>query len=475
VILVISAQYALFLPFVGQMIRRLPRWGSLAAAVAWTGFEYLRTRGFLGFPFGLLGLSQFEVGALVRLGSITGIWGVSFLLAFSNAILARLLSLRIGGRRQEGREANGSTGRLRPLIPAIAIFSLCLACGLGFGLAAAGTKPDSSGSTGLRVALVQSGAPGAQRTPDDYRRALLRLEELTRAALGADPDLIVWPESAIVPSINWHLRVRDDPEVWPVVKEALDFMGSLAPPLLLGNALAEIAPSGPSRSPREDKNAALLTSRGETIGSYGKTRLVPFAEHFPFGERVPALRDSIARAFGSRWAAGSGPSLLRLPSGVAIGTPICFEDGFGDYCAGFAREGARLLAVLTSDAWAMSASCQVQHLAQSVFRAAETGLPIVRAASSGQTAYIDGRGRIVSELEAFSPNVLVVDLSLRDPSPTPYARAPDAFGIACLAAALLAMASAIHGAWNTKGPRIDKAGGLCKDESVPSGRARRRE
>ncbi|MBL8966669.1 MAG: hypothetical protein JNG85_06640, partial [Spirochaetaceae bacterium] len=194
--------------------------------------------------------------------------------------------------------------------------------------------------------------------------------------------------------------------------------------------------------------------------AYTKTLLVPFAETFP-ADRLPRLGALARRLFGEGWTPGSGPTLLRLATrgapdegakSIPFGTPICFEDGFGEYCAGFARGGARFLAVLTSDAWARSASCQRQHLAASVFRAAETGLPLLRAAGTGATALVGPDGAILASLPPFTADFLLVDLDLPEAAATPYLLLGDLpAGLAGLGALLALALSYAKGGGGSRG------------------------
>ena len=463
-----TLQFALLFPLLSLSLGKLKFAGPAAAAAVWTLFEYLKGRGSLAFPFGSLGLSQYGYPSLVRIAALGGVFLVSFLVVLANASLAHWVAGRLPSRRgQAGREAgrDGRRGKaaFELILASALILTAYLAAQLATGAWARGLGKEAggqaaAGETGaqgsIRVALIQHGH-GKQGNAGEYRAAFEELRALTDEALAEKPDLVVWPESAIVPSINWHLSMREDRELYDLAREVDNYASGLPCPLLFGNDLAEARPGADPAHLRIDRNAAILR-HGPSTQAYSKTRLVPFAEEVP-----PALVDTRIGKYALElsaggWARGGGPIPLDLGpqagradgARLAFGTPICFEDGFGDYCLGFARQGASFLAVLTSDAWAHSASCEYQHLAQSVFRSAETGLPVARAASTGITALILPDGRIAGELPPFARASLVVDLPLPGPGSTPYGRIGDRMtllaGLAALLALCLALARDLH-------------------------------
>ena len=465
-----ALQFALLFPLLSLSFRKLRFAGPAAAAAIWTLFEYAKSRGSLAFPFGTLGLGQYGYPFLVGIAALSGVFLVSFLIVLANASLALWVSCHLPSRTEEAsRMPRGggrwSRGRLELALASTLLLGACLASGAWHKGAEAREKEGKTARAvavapaSIRIALVQHGH-GKQGNAGEYRAAFEDLRSLTDETLAGKPDLVVWPESAIVPSINWHLAMREDRELYDLAREADGYASRLPCPLLFGNDLAETRPGADPAHLRIDRNAAILR-HGASTQAYAKTRLVPFAEEVP-----PALADTGIGKYALElssggWARGVGPVLLDLgssgPAGAAganeaaaaplprlsFGTPICFEDGFGDYCLGFARQGASFLAVLTSDSWAHSASCEYQHLAQSVFRSAETGLPVVRAASTGITALILPDGRIAGELPPFSAASLVVDLPLRESDSTPYGRVGDGATLLAGFAALLALCLAL--------------------------------
>lgn len=66
------------------------RKGSFVAPFVWVGIEYLRSLGVLGFPWGVLGYSQYKQLIVIQIADLTGVWGVSFLIVWVNSYLANL-------------------------------------------------------------------------------------------------------------------------------------------------------------------------------------------------------------------------------------------------------------------------------------------------------------------------------------------------------------------------------------------------
>jgi len=460
-----ALQFALLFPLLSLALRKLKYTGPAVAAAIWVLFEYARSRGSLAFPFGALGLSQYGYPFLVGFAALGGVFLLSFLIVLANAGLSLWLSRSLApskgqADRAHRRSARGDLGMVLPsVLLFVTLFAVRFAAGAwpwrpeagnSVGQPEAASTIGAAGSRGsVRIALIQH-SHGKQRNAGEYRAAFEDLRSLTDEALARKPDLVIWPESAIVPSINWHLAMREDRELYDLAHDVDSYATALPCPLLFGNDLAEARPGADAAHLRIDRNAAILR-HGPSTQAYAKTRLVPFAEEVP-----PSLADTGIGKYALElssggWARGEGPVLLDLgvqagrapDTRLSFGTPICFEDGFGDYCLGFARQGASFLAVLTSDSWAHSATCEYQHLAQSVFRSVETGLPVVRAASTGITALILPDGRIAGELKPFARASLVVDLPLRGPGSTPYGRLGDRATLLAGIAGILALCLAL--------------------------------
>jgi apolipoprotein N-acyltransferase len=207
---------------------------------------------------------------------------------------------------------------------------------------------------------------------------------LSAPALGASarPDLIVWPESSMPgPVLHDDLSYRF----------VMDFSVSAKTDLLLGTI---------DLDETHDYNAAMLVSDGgKRVQVYRKVHLVPFGEYIPGRHTIPLLARVVGDQVPGDFGFGKEYTVLHLTNDKALIAPlICFEDTIGDLTRQFVLGGANLLANVTNDGWFLRSAGSQQHLANAVFRCVETRLPMVRAANTGVTCFINEFGRITQVL-----------------------------------------------------------------------------
>jgi apolipoprotein N-acyltransferase len=404
--------YGLFFAFALWLYRRLHRLRCLVFPLAWTFFEYVRSIGFLGYPWGLWGTSQYAFTALIQVSALTGVWGVSFLVLLINAVLAEAAAAAVRGLRP----------RLLPPAAGLAMLAVCMVGGL-VSLAAAERLPlDRS----ARVALIQQNSDPRKH---DYRRTFTTLKQLTGAALQGNPDLVVWSETAFVPNIRrWS---NYDPDRFPLaalVHEFLDYQRGLDVWLVTGNDDYSLVDDPAGGRQRLDYNAAILFSpAGERKTTYHKIRLVPFTEYFPWKRQLPGFYRLLLSFDVYLWEPGSERVIFEHP-GFRFATPICFEDSFPDDVRRFVLAGAEAIVNLSNDYWSLTEVEAQQHFANALFRTVENRRPLLRATASGVTAYVDARGRLQASLPIYREGWLTVDVAFRrQPGSTLYTRRGDWF------------------------------------------------
>ncbi len=144
---------------------------------------------------------------------------------------------------------------------------------------------------------------------------------------------------------------------------------------------------------------ALLIGRRGVVGSYTKTRLVPFGEYIPL-RAVLGWIATISRAAASNMVPGDGAHLItatdRLGRPLPLGVLICFESAFPDMSRVDTDRGAQLIVYQTSDSTFQDSWAPAQHASLGAVRAAETGRPVVQAALTGDTVAFDARGRLLA-------------------------------------------------------------------------------
>jgi len=403
-----------YVPFMAVALVVL-RWsrgvGFLVVPAAWVVFDWLRSQGFLGYPWGMLGTSQYAVIPLIQIASLAGVWAVTFVVTFANGVIAWYISGRVKGRK-------------RGAAPAIALAGV-LAATLAFGALRIRASAAASGNERtVRIALVQQDADPRK---DDYRQTFETLKQLTAKALVSKPDLVAWSETAFVPNIRrWS---KEDPakyELAELVREFLAYQRSIGTWLLTGNDDYELVNRNGAEERLDYNGAVLFSPAGQRVETYHKIHLVPFTEYFPFRKQLPWLYRFLLSFDTYLWEPGHRRVVFHHPL-FAFSTPICFEDSFPGDVRLFVTEGTQIILNLSNDYWSQTDTEAMQHAANAVFRAVENGRPLARAAASGLTCVVDSLGRITSRSPLYQQSFLVADIQLPAQGFTVYARFGDWF------------------------------------------------
>ena len=399
-------------------------WRNLLAAFlgasAWVAHEWTRGWLFGGFGWNGLGVVLHGQWPLIQIAEFTGVTGLSFVIAFANVIaITTPIRLFLEAR----------THRMRPHwdvnFTMLAIIGL-----LVFGWHVA---QNPHPSTPLRVAAVQADIPQREKFDPQFTAKIFdQFTRLSAIALQTNPppDLLIWPESAMPGA--W-----EDQQIYRFV---FDLSGSTKTDLLLGIVDIPI---------EEDHtyNAALLVSgRDQHTQIYRKIHLVPFGEYIPLRRSFPLFAAIAGRWVAGDFDAGKDYTVFRLTNGeVQVAPLICFEDTVGDLVRHFVEQGANLLVNLTNDGWFLRSSGSKQHLANSVFRCVETRRPMVRAANTGVTCFVNEFGRVTQVLHddtgsTFTQGVLAGEVNVsQDRQLTFYTRHGELFAKVCACVTLIAL------------------------------------
>jgi apolipoprotein N-acyltransferase len=451
--------FALLFFLLKTALTLFPRRGYLLQWLLWLSYEYLRTLGFLGYPYGITGYSQWSVLPLIQIAALFGVWGVSSLVLFPGIYIAAALS-----------PETAAPGGFKAFLRRERVPGLLWVCALAGTLAYGGLSPvDYRDAPRVRAALVQHNTDPWRGGIREYRRNFEVLKRLSLEALAGEPkpDLVVWSETAFVPRIYWHATYRDDPESYALVRELLDFLKTQEVPYVIGNDDARRVLDAGGQWKRVDYNAVMLFEGGEISGLYRKLRLVPFTEHFPYEKQLPWVYEALINADTHFWETGEDAAVFDV-RGIKFSSPICFEDTFGYLSRDFVRNGAELLVNLSNDAWSGSLSAQMQHLSMAVFRAVENRRSMVRATASGQTCGIDPNGKILAMAAAFQETQLILEVPLLK-AETPYTRYGDLLArLFCAAAGIVLLAGL--GRRIMKIPRKSRGGPRLQSRAVRKGR-----
>jgi len=421
-----------YLPFMAAALLVF-RWAGplrfLVLPMAWTAFDWIRSMGFLGYPWGMLGTSQYSVTPLIQAASLTGVWGITLVVVLANSVIAHYV----------GAAAARERPRAVPGIVLLASLAFCLAWA-GVGAISDAARARGTAGRSVRLALVQQNHDPRK---DDYWATFATLRRLTDEALRQRPDLVVWSETAFVPNIRrWS---REDPSQYPLaglVRDFLSYQKGIGTWLLTGNDDYELREVNGVEERLDYNGSILFSPAGERVETYHKIHLVPFTEYFPYKTQLPGIYAMLMNFDAYLWEPGDRRVVFRGPR-FSWATPICFEDAFPDDVRRFATAGAEVILNISNDYWSLTEVEGMQHAANALFRAVENGRPLARAAASGLTCVIDARGRILARTPFYRENFLVADVDLSRSRSTLYTRWGDWFPMAMTAVLALVLIGGI--------------------------------
>jgi apolipoprotein N-acyltransferase len=366
----------------------------------WVGGELIRSYLLTGFPWADLGYSQYRTLPLIQISDLTGVYGVSFLVAYANVVFYRMW---VWFRDKEA---------FYPVRSFLALLVL-LAATVGYGFTALNRV--ESGPT-QRVLLVQGNIPqDVKWNPAFEESTVATYERLSRQGCQAGGTLVVWPESAL------PFFLQSETVYAARVKNLASELKSC---LVTGSPAFEKQ----GNLVRYLNSAFLITPTGEVAGRSDKLHLVPFGEYVPLASLLPFVNKLVA-GIGDFTPGKSAVPLETV--GGKIGVLVCFEGIFPEVSRAYVQAGAGILVNITNDAWFGRSSAPYQHLSMTVFRAVENRVPLVRAANTGITAVIDSKGHVRGMTRLFEEATLSAEVR-RGGGGTFYSRHGDLFALLCL-------------------------------------------
>jgi apolipoprotein N-acyltransferase len=398
-------------------------WG-IACATIWVALEMVVARFLGGFPWNLLGDSQYKMTPLIQIAAYTGVYGVSFLVVWTS------LSLVGAGMVIVRRPVMRSAWVGEIILPMVAVSGLYLA---GYERLLRPEQP----SPELTVALVQpSIAQSIIWNPTNSEQSFKDLLALSERALASKPDLLIWPESAVTEMIRYDeatyravTGLARAHKVW----------------MIISSDDADLRPET-----NYFNSSFLISPEGELAGEYRKQRLVMFGEYVPFTKWLPFLK--WLTPIGGVYTPGVQAAPFEMADlHVKVSVLICFEDAFPQLARRYVDDDTDFLVNITNDGWFGEGAAQRQQAAAALFRAVENGLPLVRCTNTGLTCWIDGNGRLRREFRSESDGIYGAGFMIaRIPTLAPgekraatfYRQHGDWFGWACVCFALVRIGAA---------------------------------
>jgi apolipoprotein N-acyltransferase len=427
-------------------VHRLRIPAEVAMPVVWVALELIRAHLFTGFLMAALGHTQYQWLALIQASDLVGAYGVSFLIMLAGVCVAQALPFANAVHRW----------RLLRLVPAIFLLVAVLAYGRGRIAAAKDSTVEIPPSP--HIALIQ-GTLDTQfgQSLDEFRDTKKRTYEeylgLSLAAVKEAPGvgLVVWPESMYrTPLVTFHNLEKPPPHLHaddPAYLLAMihETARDVRAPLLLAVNAEDYYPHG-----AEFGSASIhvtlhgVTGEPSITARYEKMHPVIFGEYVPFGEQFPWLYNFTPlsggltpgkNAVAIEIEAGDAPPLLAAPN-------ICFESVVPHLIRRQIlelREKNRepdVLITQTNDGWFWGSPGLDMHLVCDVFRAVEMRKPLLTAANTGISAWIDDTGQIVEQLERRKPGYIIAQ-PRRSALESAYLAGGDWFAVTCLCATTL--------------------------------------
>ena len=396
----------------------------------WVVLEWIRSWIFTGFPWNLLGVSQWQNWSLIQLCEYTGVYGISFVVILIN--LAGFFGIR--GLRFSLPE--GKYRRPYPLLASLVLLIVLVSVGkdLADRALARETRAFAVGVVQPHLSQRREGTGGqskealaacSQQTENLIEAELRNLElpqltatpdeeqeELTAAEQEARKRryplrLIVWPESAVPRSyynfadFEQYQAAHPEKKIVNIPFEAeyrKTVRGLLAKypaaKLMLGTLTADETGAiyNSALLLKHVEKPDLKQHKYDTDDIYSKVHLVPFGEFVPLAKHFPVLDQWVG--LGRSLEPGKAFRPLSVGTDTKAGVLICYEDVFAYAAREQARNKADFLLVITNDAWYPKSSEPQQHYINSLFRTIETRMPMVRAGNSNYSVLIDSTGRL---------------------------------------------------------------------------------
>ncbi len=401
-VIYLSLYFALFSAFVQQLNRESWLFPIVTSAI-WVGLEYARSHFLTGFPWELLGDSQYRWPTFIQIADIGGIYLLSFLVMLGNTIFFQLICF--------------PKRRLLRAISLLIIMSSVLYYGerqLKNWAALMASLPK------INLAVVQGNIDQSYKWDKAFQEETIQIYEgLTKQAAKMPPEIIIWPETAI----PFYFQ---EPSIYQ--SRILNLSKHIKIPLLVGSPAYALD----GNSVKYFNRAYLINFEGEIVSYYDKNHLVPFGEYVPY-RRLLFFLPHLVSVIGDFSTGVIKPLLgFKYPLGVLI----CFEGIFPELSTKLVKNGALLLINITNDAWFGKTSAPYQHLSMLAIRAVENRRSIARSANTGFSAFIKPTGEIINRSSLFVKGYFCEKLPIFK-GRTFYTKYGDILAILCLCVMLI--------------------------------------
>ena len=421
-VLLITLFEALFFTANGLLFRvvykKLPQLSMLFVPALWVCIEHARSVGEISFPWTIIGYSLTPLLAFSQVSSITGVYGMSFLIVLGNMLVFQ--EMRYYVRYKKVRK----NGRY------LMAFTLCV-----LGISLWGWHrlhtPVPAGPM-AKVSLVQPNIDQNKWGNHSLDTAFNVIESLVYASAQYRPDAVILPESALLCYLVRRPSLR---------QRVIGWSQKIKTPLVLGALHWDVAPPRSLTEYFVYNTVFFLDSGSTNFVPYYKMNLVPFSEALPFQGLFPILsRVNLGQA---DFKSGTTPVVFSIGKDIRAVPLVCYEIIYPGFVRGRLTKSTNLLVNVTNDGWFGKSSGPYQHAVMSRQRCIENGISLARCANSGISMLADQYGRILSKTSLNERTELSGTVSLSRVA-TPYSRWGDwpvilSWGLVVCMAALMVL------------------------------------
>lgn len=453
-------------------------------SACWLFYEWIKSVGFLGYPWGTLPAAAYKFHLITQIADITGVWGITFIFAMFSGLVGEIIILLENIQKSQAPEKMVSTIKQCTAF-VFTVFGIATLYGIiQYNLPRNIEKQ-------FDTILIQQNIDPWESSDSESIEISSRLTELKVEEMkeqGISTDLIVWSEGVLertFPNASSYYTRN------PKTESLSEFISRMEVPFIIGGTVTA------NRGKGHYYNSAILyDASGHYSGFYSKIHLVPFAEAIPFINN-PIVKSMLKKIMGFSTGLISGNQyvtfqiplkenksiptpleyrkeaypVIRLnkngfsdsktidyysenkdlnpDSYVTFTTPICFEDSFNDVCSKLYNAGSEVFINITNDSWSKSKASEIQHFIESSYRAIEYRTTLVRCANSGYTVVVNPAGKIIADLPLFEEGALGVSIPIYERKHTIYSIYGDWFVrlvLFTLAVYILSVAVRIY--WN---------------------------
>lgn len=373
--------------------------GFLFAPFLWTTLEYFQSMGELGFTWHLLPTTQTYYLPLIQYIEFTGMYGLTFWIVLINVMVYFIIKKN----RFDDLSISWSTHRLAIVL--ILIFFIPLLYGF-MALNSAKYTAEKE----ITAAIIQPNIePNRKWLEKDF--AYSEIMRLTHEAKNKDVDLILWPETAI------PTRLRVDKEKFNAIHAELRSQWTT---LITGIPDRKTATDKQGKQRGHYYNSIYMVRPDrKDFTSYDKMHLVPFGEFVP--SFLFFMKDMAMDVGIPDYYAGDSMNVFTLPlfndtlqaDSVKVVAVVCLESIFPQLVREGVEQGARVLVIVTNDAWYDGTLAPIQHSQIAILRAVENRMSVLRCANSGISALIDPYGNVTAQTQNATQEVLTGTVSVQ--------------------------------------------------------------